>query len=85
VSVPLPIVDANSISSPSFDGGIGTGSSGADLQTGQGALAVQPAAEKTTGKGIPAGLVIFGAFVALALSGPLLGYARWQLLEGRQR
>jgi hypothetical protein len=48
-------------------------------------LALQPTSEHGLGKAIPFGMIIFGIFVAVALSGPLLGYARWQLLEGRHR
>ena len=83
VSVPLPSIEGTSIESPPFDAS--GGATPVPAQDGQSALAVQPASEKTTGRGIPIGFVIFGAFVALAASGPLLGYARWQLLEGRQR
>ncbi len=34
---------------------------------------------------MPVGWVIVGIFGAFVVSGPLLGYARWQLLEGRHR
>ena len=54
-------------------------------EAGQAELGFERTAERATGIGIPVGWVIVGLFGALVLSGPLLGYARWQLLEGRQR
>jgi hypothetical protein len=57
----------------------------APAQSGDAQLGFRPTAGQTTGKGIPIGWVIVGIFATFALSGPLLGYARWQLLEGRHR
>ncbi|MBA3653219.1 MAG: hypothetical protein H0W70_03385 [Actinobacteria bacterium] len=54
-------------------------------QAGKAALKFRPSAETGRGLGVPTGWVIFGLFATLAFAGPLLGYARWQLLEGRQR
>jgi hypothetical protein len=53
-------------------------------QAGAADLGLIPA-ENVRGKGIPIGWVIVGIFGAFVFSGPLLGYARWQLLEGRHR
>jgi hypothetical protein len=55
------------------------------LQEGEGELGLPASSERGTGRGIPVGWVIVGIFGAFVISGPLLGYARWQLLEGRHR
>jgi hypothetical protein len=55
----------------------------APAESGGAELAIRPTSDQARGKGIPIGWVIVGVFGAFALSGPLLGYARWQLLEGR--
>ena len=36
-----------------------------------------------TSKGVPLGWIIVGFLACIVAMGPLLGYARWQLLEGR--
>jgi hypothetical protein len=82
---PGPIVSGDEFSSVT-----GAGSSAqsalnapAQSQSGGAQVALQPTG--ATGKGVPIGWVIVGIFGAFAASGPLLGYARWQLLEGRHR
>jgi hypothetical protein len=68
----------------SLGGALGCATSG--VGTAGPTLAVQPASGTgPLGKGIPVGWVIVGVFAAISLSGSFLGYARWQLLEGRHR
>jgi len=83
---PGPIVSGDEFSSVT---GAGSSLEGAlnvpPSQSGGGELALQPTASGATGKGVPIGWVIVGIFGAFVACGPLLGYARWQLLEGRHR
>lgn len=98
VSVPTPslpdvgagsTVSGTELSAPTGPGASAAGALSAPLtppgQRGGASLNLKQTAEQARGKAIPIGFVLFGIFVALALSGPLLGYARWQLLEGRHR
>jgi hypothetical protein len=61
-----------------------TGGGGGPVDSGGAALALQPTADASSSRGIPVGWVIVGFLGAIVVSGPLLGYARWQLLEGRR-
>lgn len=96
LDVPLaPIdsgVDGGIESSDAFSTVLGAGSSLEGALTspplsevGQAELGLQPLVESALGRGIPFGFVLLAFFGALVASGSLLGYARWQLLEGRQR
>jgi hypothetical protein len=37
------------------------------------------------GSPVPIAALVFGLLACIVVLGPLLGYARWQLLEGRRR
>lgn len=82
-------VAGTELTAPTGPGASAAGALGAPLtspsQSGGASLNLKPTAQEARGKAIPIGLVLFGIFVAFAISGPLLGYARWQLLEGRHR
>ena len=59
--------------------GAGSGPTGAG-----GSPAYRPASSSRPASGsVPLGWVIIGVLVSFVAAGPLLGYARWQLLEGR--
>jgi hypothetical protein len=87
---PVSVAGDTSTSGGGFTDISGAGASlggalSAPSETGQSALGLKPTSERGAGKGIPTGWVIVGIFGAFVISGPLLGYARWQLLEGRHR
>jgi len=46
-------------------------------------LATQPIAAPARGSPAPIGWILVGILLAVVAVGPLMGYARWQLLEGR--
>jgi hypothetical protein len=87
---PLPVVGGGT-STPgditSGSGGtLGAGSGfspGAPAGAGGQPLATQPIAAPARGSPAPIGWILVGILLAVVAVGPLMGYARWQLLEGR--
>ncbi|HZN14662.1 MAG TPA: hypothetical protein VFB78_10370 [Acidimicrobiales bacterium] len=90
VDLGAPLIGGDTVvSGDSFSGITGAGSSvqsalNPPAQRGQGELGFAPSAERIA-QAVPFGFVILCIFGALVASGSLLGYARWQLLEGRHR
>ena len=89
-----PGVSASSSSGGSITPSAASGPSGSALATtplggGTGGGPVTSPAYRPTTSGrpnsspVPLGWVIIGVLVSFVAAGPLLGYARWQLLEGR--
>ncbi|HZQ85838.1 MAG TPA: hypothetical protein VFA83_13410 [Acidimicrobiales bacterium] len=62
-------------------------SSSSATNTGTGTQQVELAASPhpPNGEPVPIAALIFGFLACIVVLGPLLGYARWQLLEGRRR
>lgn len=61
----------------------GSPSSGAVSGPGAGPVGQLAAAGAPPGQPVPTGWIFVGLLASLVVAGPLLGYARWQLLEGR--
>ncbi|HEY2430437.1 MAG TPA: hypothetical protein VGI06_15965 [Acidimicrobiales bacterium] len=61
-----------------------TGASATGATTGGGQqLSSQPIAAPGRGSPAPIGWILVGILLAIVAVGPMMGYARWQLLEGR--
>ncbi|MDQ1374359.1 MAG: hypothetical protein QOJ09_1697 [Actinomycetota bacterium] len=93
-STDLPFADVSGLSqvadiTPSGAGASATGALGLAPSTGVGGTpTLQPAVasgSRPRGSPIPIVWVLAGIVASIVLCGPLLGYARWQLLEGRTR
>lgn len=68
---------------PQIPNGPVTGSASAPAGSGTTRLVAGPIAARPRGAPVPVGWLIMGILASIAAVGPGLGYARWQLLEGR--